>query len=123
MDLILKRRTFLGGMLALFAAPAIVRASSLMPVKAIRPDWLIVPLQNYYDLPSDVREAIGRTRYVVPHFGDFLAVPNNSLVRRSFNPAVLHPRSIIANKTEWFFPDFGHGYDPFEKVYAPDSWT
>lgn len=34
-DLILPRRAFLTGLAGLFAAPAIVRAASLMPVKAL----------------------------------------------------------------------------------------
>ena len=33
-DLILPRRKFLTGLMGLFAAPAVVRASSLMPVKS-----------------------------------------------------------------------------------------
>lgn len=36
----IQRRGFLAGMLALSAAPAIVRASSLMPSRVIRPAWL-----------------------------------------------------------------------------------
>lgn len=36
-NLILPRRRFLTGLATLFAAPAIVRAASLMPVKAIDP--------------------------------------------------------------------------------------
>jgi hypothetical protein len=35
------RRSFLGGALAAFAAPAIVRAASLMPVRALDPDWWV----------------------------------------------------------------------------------
>ncbi len=34
-NLILPRRSFLTGMAAMFAAPAIVRASSLMPIKSV----------------------------------------------------------------------------------------
>ena len=33
--MIIQRRAFLGGLLSAFAAPAIVRAASLMPVRAI----------------------------------------------------------------------------------------
>lgn len=38
MSLILPRRRFLAGLAAAFAAPAIVRAESLMPVKALKLD-------------------------------------------------------------------------------------
>ena len=41
MPIISSRRSFLGGLAALFAAPAIVRASNLMPVRNI--DRLILP--------------------------------------------------------------------------------
>jgi hypothetical protein len=36
----IQRRAFLGGLVAAFAAPAIVKAGSLMPVRAIAVDWL-----------------------------------------------------------------------------------
>jgi hypothetical protein len=39
MSLILPRRSLLAGLAALVAAPAIVRASSLMPVKALKTEW------------------------------------------------------------------------------------
>lgn len=38
-NLVLPRRRFLAGMAALFAAPAIVRVASLMPVRAISGEW------------------------------------------------------------------------------------
>lgn len=42
--MITSRRGFLTGLVGLVAAPAIVRASSLMPVKVVEPDWI---LPNY----------------------------------------------------------------------------
>ena len=38
-DLIMPRRKFLTGLFGLVAAPAVVKASSLMPVKVIEPEW------------------------------------------------------------------------------------
>jgi hypothetical protein len=38
-ELELSRRSLFSGLGALIAAPAIVRAASLMPVRAIMPDW------------------------------------------------------------------------------------
>jgi hypothetical protein len=43
-QLILPRRRFLAGLAAAFAAPAIVRAESLMPVRALAPDITITTL-------------------------------------------------------------------------------
>lgn len=38
----LSRRKLLGGLFLAAAAPAIVRASSLMPVKALEPEWAVI---------------------------------------------------------------------------------
>lgn len=38
-DLILPRRKFLTGLMGLVAAPAVAKATSLMPVKVIEPKW------------------------------------------------------------------------------------
>ncbi len=48
-DLIMPRRKFLTGLLGLVAAPAVVKASSLMPVRVIEPKWFLndgLPLQS-----------------------------------------------------------------------------
>jgi hypothetical protein len=37
------RRSFITGLMSLVAAPAIVRAGSLMPVKVVEPKWMIDP--------------------------------------------------------------------------------
>jgi hypothetical protein len=45
--LLTRRRTFLGGLLALVAAPAIVRASSLMPIQPLLvPENVIVQVRT-----------------------------------------------------------------------------
>ena len=52
MPIITSRRSFLGGLASLFATPAIVRASSLMPVRNI--DRLILPgygFESFNDAP------------------------------------------------------------------------
>lgn len=43
MTILMKRRGLLLGMASLLAAPAIVRAESLMPVRALPPRWTTVP--------------------------------------------------------------------------------
>ena len=40
-DLILPRRKFLTGLFSLVAAPAVVKAANLMPVKVIKPKWYL----------------------------------------------------------------------------------
>jgi len=51
MSLILPRRRFLAGLATLFAAPAIVRASSLMPVKAMEAEGEWIVYQTWF--PDD----------------------------------------------------------------------
>lgn len=114
----------LGGALSFLAAPAIVRASSIMPVKAARPDWLVVPEENFFDLPLDVQEAIGgwSGQYRVGVNG-FILVPNNSLVRRSFDQSIMRPPTDIipAGVSQWHFPP-RDGFDHLNGVDAPESW-
>jgi hypothetical protein len=38
-DLIMPRRKFLTGLMGLVAAPAVVKAANIMPVKVITPQW------------------------------------------------------------------------------------
>ena len=48
-DLIIPRRRFLTGLFGLIAAPAIVKAANIMPVKVIEPKWFLndgLPLQS-----------------------------------------------------------------------------
>ena len=48
-DLIIPRRRFLTGLFSLVAAPAIVKAANIMPVKVIEPKWYLaegLPLQS-----------------------------------------------------------------------------
>ena len=56
----LARRSFLLGGLALLAAPAIVRAGSLMP---IRGELLLAPRNTYLTLSMITREAVQLFRY------------------------------------------------------------
>ena len=47
--LILPRRKFLTGLFGLVAAPAVVKAANIMPVKVIEPKWFLndgLPLQS-----------------------------------------------------------------------------
>jgi hypothetical protein len=48
-DLLMPRRKFLTGLFSLVAAPAIVKAANIMPVKVIEPKWFLndgLPLQT-----------------------------------------------------------------------------
>ena len=48
-DLLMPRRKFLTGLFGLVAAPAIVKAANIMPVKVIEPKWFLndgLPLQT-----------------------------------------------------------------------------
>jgi hypothetical protein len=48
-DLLMPRRKFLTGLFGLVAAPAIVKAANIMPVRVIEPKWLLsdgLPLQS-----------------------------------------------------------------------------
>ena len=48
-DLLMPRRKFLTGLFGLVAAPAIVKAANIMPVKVIEPKWFLndgLPLQS-----------------------------------------------------------------------------
>lgn len=51
-NLILPRRRFLTGLATLFAAPAIVRAASLMPVKAAEPEGYTVVFRTSLPIGS-----------------------------------------------------------------------
>ena len=48
-DLFIPRRKFLTGLFGFVAAPAVVKAANIMPVKVIEPKWLLndgLPLQS-----------------------------------------------------------------------------
>jgi hypothetical protein len=48
-DLLMPRRKFLTGLFGLVAAPAVVKAANIMPVKVIQPKWYLddgLPLQS-----------------------------------------------------------------------------
>ncbi len=48
-DFLMPRRKFLTGLLGLVAAPAVVKAANIMPVRVIEPKWLLsdgLPLQS-----------------------------------------------------------------------------
>jgi hypothetical protein len=48
-DLLMPRRKFLTGLFGLIAAPAVVKAANIMPVKVIQPKWYLddgLPLQT-----------------------------------------------------------------------------
>lgn len=66
----LTRRAFVGGLVALIAAPAIVRASSLMPIKTLEPDFIWLSHDDMMDYHPGTIEQIasivtGRRPWVV----------------------------------------------------------
>ena len=65
--MILERRKFLTGLASLIAAPAIVRVSSLMPVRGIIQDiepTLLMPADLYAELAAVTRRAFVPRLYV-----------------------------------------------------------
>ena len=52
-DLIMPRRKLLTGLLGLVAAPAVVKATSLMPVKVITPEWKYTEVGYSYLITRD----------------------------------------------------------------------
>lgn len=70
--MIIQRRAFLTGLASLLAAPAIVKASSLMPVKAIREptnEEMMALLKQRMDEAYQVtRESMARILYGNPDF-------------------------------------------------------
>jgi len=80
----LNRRGLLLGLASSLAAPSIVRATSLMPIKAITPiyDWLdcngqLVSCRDYGDLFRVIRYAYGGEgsagRFMIPDLGRVMA--------------------------------------------------
>jgi hypothetical protein len=65
----LSRRSLITGLISLVAAPAIVRVSSLMPVKVIRPDIVAGPL--YY------QDRIWWAQADQPHLVHYVSADNN----------------------------------------------
>jgi hypothetical protein len=116
--LIIERRSFLKGLSALFIAPAIVRASSLMPVHEMAlgvPDWCPLgwlPLDGreikkkfYPDLYRAyermrmpmrlaMQEPDGRTAIIIA--GRDMKRPNGSIMKAGAGYTILLPESAIA---------------------------
>lgn len=58
-DLILPRRKFLTGLFGLVAAPAIVKAANIMPVKVIEPKWYLSDGLHLQSMEHPVRKGSG----------------------------------------------------------------
>ena len=52
-DLIMPRRKFLTGLMGLVAAPAVVKAASIMPVKVTQPKWYLAE-GEFHTFPTRV---------------------------------------------------------------------
>lgn len=80
----LHRRTFLTGLSALIAAPAIVRVSSLMPVKALE------PIDSLFSIPPIPPRAVyweAQQRYFWFHDGTNVIEFSKVMNSDDFNPA------------------------------------
>jgi hypothetical protein len=104
--IITSRRSFITGLVALVAAPAIVRAGSLMPVKVMEPDWIRkqvpiatlngVPIYADATFPASEEAALfetGKTYTLLP-FGRRAFVSRELVDRYLDHPALyklLHP--------------------------------
>ena len=55
-DLILPRRKFLTGLFSLVAAPAVVKATNIMPVKVIEPKWYLSDGLHLQSMAHPVRK-------------------------------------------------------------------
>jgi hypothetical protein len=66
------RRSFVGGLAALFAAPAIVRATSLMPVHALEPVAIALDRSDVLDYEYWANGPMGLARYTAR---EILAAP------------------------------------------------
>jgi hypothetical protein len=75
------RSSFIGGLGLLFAAPAIVRASSLMPVKVMRAPRLVDTIDIYESnwgetpIPLNLEDLIYN---ITPHQTPFLTLAHNT---------------------------------------------
>lgn len=83
------RRSFITGLVAFAAAPAIVRASSLMPVKAIRPDEDIYAL-----LAQRIRECEAVTRQNMATI--IYGTDEAPVIFSGFKPLVQYPYTQLA---------------------------
>jgi hypothetical protein len=120
--IILSRRSFLGGLIAAVAAPAIVRVSSIMPIKALRPDYLWVPTQAYFDLSDSERKLMDRL--VLPSGwapGDFVLLKNEAgagmIVAENAASEI-----YLSGSAEWRFPQICLRGLEEEYVEPPTSW-
>ena len=58
-DLLMPRRKFLTGLFGLVAAPAIVKAANIMPVKVIEPKWFANDGLAFQSMAHPVRKGSG----------------------------------------------------------------
>lgn len=85
MSAIITRRGLVGGLGALFAAPAIVRASSIMPIRAIKP-------HDYLLESSNIEYGLLRTSYFeyVEHISIQIIACDARMLLESSNEFIQH---------------------------------
>lgn len=111
---VLTRRSFLGGAIALIAAPAIVRASSLMPIKVWEPEYLWLSREVLHDHDPNLLRRVwdalsgqgGYDPYTERLGGhshlDMFVVPNSKRVRNLLKSNGLE--TIDAGHARYFLP-------------------
>ena len=87
-ELIMPRRAFLSGMASLFAAPAVVKASNIMPVKVMPPE-LVVEKYAYHEV------AVGY-RITRKEVGDELWNRQNDWMHRALTESFQQTKEIYA---------------------------
>lgn len=93
MSMILPRRSILTGLASLVAAPAIVRAENLMPVKALRPSFTVTLGEWTHIQPGDFF-----TVDVTDSSGRFL-VASHRFLQQPGGSFEVPATGLIANKT------------------------
>ena len=98
-DLLMPRRKFLAGSFGLVAAPAIVKAANLMPVKVIEPKWFLnegLPLQS---MAHPVRKSgIYRSRIRLSELREILAPGSNSLFDDLYDERSLQWENVFESR-------------------------
>ena len=94
-DLLIPRRKFLTGLFGLVAAPAVVKAANIMPVKVIEPKWFLndgLPLQTMIH-PVQRRGPVG-----LSELREILAPGLNSLFDDLYDERSLQWENVFSSR-------------------------
>jgi hypothetical protein len=113
-DTRLTRRSFFTGLALLIAAPAIVRATSIMPVKAFRPEFVWVPGEA-------LKQALGAANFDGLRYGNMFMLMTADA--DGLNVKTLSPHEVYkSGLAEWRFPNIAPGPRGFDYAEPPASW-